>query len=87
MNKQKDVIMISDTDSEYIDKIILILNDNKKRIVPEELLLNQAEKIIYEYENKNKKQGNFSFLKIALFACACFFISFATCFLSMHLFY
>lgn len=86
MNKSKDVVMISDTDSEYIDKIILILNDNKKRIVSEEILLKQAEKIIYEYENKGKKKETSPVLKIVFLISACFLISLVTCFLSMQLF-
>lgn len=87
MNKDKDVIMISNTDSEYIDKIILILNDNKKRVVPEELLIKQAEKIIYEYENKNKKNNSsFLFKKILFFLCSAL-ISVFTCLVGMRLFY
>lgn len=85
MNKDKDVIMISDTDSEYIDKIILILNDNKKRVVSEELLIKQAEKIIYEYENRNKKD-NSSFKKIIFFLCSAL-IPVVTCLVGMRLFY
>ncbi len=83
MNKDKDVIMISNTDSEYIDKIILILNDNKKRVVSEELLIKQAEKIIYEYENKNKKNNSsFLFKKILFFLCSAL-ISVITCFIAV----
>lgn len=87
MQKSKDIIMISETDSEYIDKIILILNDDKKRIAPEELLLSHAEKIICEYEKKHNSKTNNSVFKIVMFSTLCFLISVATCFLGMHLFY
>lgn len=86
MNKDKDVIMISNTDSEYIDKIILILNDNKKRVASEELLIKQAEKIIYEYENKNKKNNSHLFKKILFFLCSAL-ISVVTFVVGMRLFY
>ncbi|MBE7029393.1 MAG: hypothetical protein IKZ35_02415 [Clostridia bacterium] len=86
MNTNNDIIMINNTDSEYIDKVILILNGNKKRIVPEELLLKQAEKIIYEYENKNVKKRSYSLLKISGFILGCIAISIITCFVGMHLF-
>lgn len=82
MNKDKDVIMISNTDSEYIDKIILILNDNKKRVASEELLIKQAEKIIYEYENKNKKNNSPLFKKILFFLCSAL-ISVITCIIAV----
>ena len=87
MNKNKDIIMISDTDSEYIDKVILILNDNKKRVVSNELLINQAEKIIYEYENKNKKKTTNSALTVLFVVLGCMLISMVTSFLGMRLFY
>ncbi len=86
MNTNNDIIMINNTDSEYIDKVILILNGNKKRIVPEELLLKQAEKIIYEYENKNVKKRSYSLLKISGFILGCIAISIITCFVGMRLF-
>lgn len=85
MNKSKDIIMISDTDSEYIDKIILILN-NKKKIVKEDQLIKQAEKIIFEYENKNHKKSDSNIFKIILILSACVILSIITCFVSMQLF-
>ena len=85
MNKNNDVIMISETDSEYIDKIILIINKDKKRAAPRELLIKQAEKIICEYENKCTPR-KISFLKIIFLILTCAISSFIACFLGIHLF-
>lgn len=86
MNRNKDIILISDTESEYIDKIIVILNENKKRILPEEVIIKQAEKIIYEYENSNCRKSPRALIKYLLLLSACLAISLIGCFAGMHLF-
>lgn len=78
MRKENDIIYISEPSSEYIDKIIIILNKRNMNVLPEEKIIEQAEKIVYEYtlkeENKDKKTGRkflyfgfFSFFLISLF--------------------
>lgn len=79
MKKENDIIFISEPSSEYIDKIIIILNKRNMNVLSEEKIIEQAEKIVYEYtikeEQKEKKKGKkilyygiFSFLLITLFA-------------------
>ena len=85
MNKNNDVIMISETDSEYIEKIILIINKDKKRAAPRELLIKQAEKIICEYEKKSTPKKN-SLLKAFFLILTCAISSFIACFLGIRLF-
>ncbi len=87
MNKDNEVIMISETDSEYIDKIILIINKDKKRAAPRELLIKQAEKIIYEYESKSLNRNKSNFLKTLFSVLICVTASLIACFLGIRLFY
>ena len=79
MKKENDIIFISEPSSEYIDKIIIILNKRNMNVLSEEKIIEQTEKIVYEYtikeEQKEKKKGKkilyygiFSFLLITLFA-------------------
>ena len=56
MFKNDDIILIKETNSEYIDKIIVILNDRKKDIMPRDIIIKQAENIIYEYQQKNPNE-------------------------------
>ncbi len=87
MNKNNEVIMISETDSEYIDKIILIINKDKKRAAPRELLIKQAEKIIYEYENRHFSKNTNKLIKTAFSVILCVTVSLIACFLGIRLFY
>ncbi len=87
MYKNNEVIMISETDSEYIDKIILIINKDKKRAAPRELLIKQAEKIIYEYENKRFSKNTKGLLKTVFSIILCVTASLIACFLGIRLFY
>ena len=56
MFKNDDIILIKETNSEYIDKIIVILNDRKKDIMPRDIIVKQAENIIFEYQQKNPNE-------------------------------
>ena len=87
MNKNNEVIMISETDSEYIDKIILIINKDKKRAAPRELLIKQAEKIIYEYENRHFSKNTNKLIKTVFSIILCVTVSLIACFLGIRLFY
>lgn len=87
MYKNNDVILIKDTQSEYIDKIIVILNDRKKDMIPQEIIIKQAENIIFEYERTNYKNSvsSPSKNKLVLLLSACFLIL-VSLILGMHLF-
>ncbi|MBE7020709.1 MAG: hypothetical protein E7411_04670 [Ruminococcaceae bacterium] len=87
MKINDEIIMISETDSEYIDKIILIINKDKKRAAPKELLIKQAEKIIYEYENRLPDRKKNNLFKLFFSVLACITASLIACFLGIHLFY
>lgn len=75
MHKNNDVILIKETHSEYIDKIIVILNDKKKNMIPEDIIIKQAENIIFEYQKKGFTGSKPSkSLKLFFFASVCFML-------------
>ena len=78
MYKNDDIILIKDTKSEYIDKIIVILNDKKKNMIPKEIIIKQAENIIFEYERTNYSSSSSSpsKFKLIFFLSACFLVLF-----------
>lgn len=88
MYKNNDIILIKETNYEHIDKIIIILNDNKKALVPEDMIIKQAENIIFEYErnNYNPKKGSLKNTKLIMFSAACFMFASGLFILGMHLF-
>jgi len=74
MHKNNDIILISETHSEYIDKIIVILNDRKKDLIPKDIIIKQAENIIFEYQKKgfNGSKSSVKSAKLFFFASVCF---------------
>ena len=52
MFSNKDVLMIKNINSEYIDKIIVILNKECKNKIVEEDVICQAQRIVDEYSDK-----------------------------------
>ena len=51
-----DIILINETHLENIDKIIVILNEKNKIDIPRDIIIKQAENIIFDYLRK----GNFN---------------------------
>ena len=72
MNKNNDIILIKNTHLEHIDKIIVILNENSKNTPPKDLIIKQAENIIFEYVNKNSKKPKTLSLLITSSVCFLF---------------
>ncbi len=67
MFKNDDIILIKETNSEYIDKIIVILNDRKKDIMPRDIIVKQAENIIFEYQQKKPNEKKSLFKRETMF--------------------